>query len=96
MSNKAEPQDRRDREDRLDALEQYRLDHHVAYREHTARRYAASKDGRAEAERLFPGIDEIRKAHKHARLHLKKWDNANPSPMTWEAYRQLEKDFDSI
>ena len=87
--------DRREREERLAALDRYRLDHHAAYREHTAWRQAASESGRDEAARLFPGVGEIRKAHKHARLHLKRWDNANPSPMTWDEYNRLEDEFDA-
>ena len=96
MPDKAALDRRREQEDRLDALDQYRLDHHEAYRHHTVRRRAASMTGRAEAERLFPGMDEIRKAHKHARLHLKRWDNANPNPMSWEDYRRLEAEFSAI
>ena len=73
--------------------EHYRLDHHEAYREHTAKRRAASIRRWEEAERLYPSVGEIRKAHRHARLFLRKWDKANPNPLTWEEYDRLTNEF---
>lgn len=90
---KPAPWVKREREDRESAFQDYRLQHHRAYRVWYEARTEVARQGRAEAERLFPGFSDISKSMKHGDKIVKAWDKANPNPMTWKEYKALEDEF---
>ncbi|MGN7771553.1 hypothetical protein [Phyllobacterium sp. 22552] len=91
---KAAPWVKRAATERMNDLHKYRQDNHPAYAKHIEERKAVFKS-------FLPPEDETpawklsNKELTDANKKLKAWDKKNPSPMSFEEYVQLEKDFDA-
>lgn len=77
------------------ALDEYRRANHAAYDQWRAARTEASIRFHKEAEAKHPGLVGISDAMKASGKKLKKWDQENPSPMSWEEHKRLEAEFNA-
>lgn len=85
----------RARDHKFHAEEQFRIGNHPAYARHSTQRADAGWQFRDEAEVSFLGMHEINARLKMSDRALKKWDKANPSPLTWDEHQRLRSEFES-
>lgn len=93
---KPAPWEKRERENRDQALEAYLREHHPAYKKWCEEKSEFARNVSLEAGTRYSWTLRYIRVEKDVQKAISAWEKQNKSPLTWEESKAMEADFSMV